>query len=114
MLTREEILSKTKLKTETVNVPEWGGPVFVSEMTGEARERWELSLQEKDEKGRRVNLRANLIIATVVDASGNNVFLDDDAEIIGKLSANSLLSICDVAQRLNGLREEDVKRAEKN
>ena len=114
MLTREEILSKTKLKTQAVDVPEWGGSILVSEMNGAGRDAWEQSLTERDSKGRVANPRAKLVVATVVDESGNRLFSDADIDAIGKLSSRSLTAICDVAQRLNMLLSDDLERAEKN
>jgi hypothetical protein len=114
MLSRDEILSKTSLKKQTVHVPEWGGSIIVSEMNGAARDEWEQSLQDRDSKGRLISPRAKLIIATVVDEAGNRLFTDADTEQIGKLSSSSLIMICDVAQKLNKLLGEDLDEAKKN
>lgn len=114
MLSRDEILSKTQLKRQAVTVPEWNGDVLVSEMSGAARDAWEQSLQERDGKGRVINPRAKLVVATVIDEKGDRLFNDSDIEAVGKLSNNSLSAICDVAQRLNKLLGDDLERAEKN
>jgi hypothetical protein len=114
MLTRDEILSKTKLKTKTVAIPEWGGDVLVSEMSGTGRDAWEQTLQDRDPQGRLVSPRAKLVIATVVNESGDCLFTDKDTEQIGKLSASSLIAICNVAQKLNKLMAEDLEEAAKN
>lgn len=114
MLTREEILSKTDLKKEVVNVPEWGGDVFVSEMSGATRDRWEQGLQERNSKGKLIASRAKLVVATVVDENGNPMFEEKDIEELGKLSAVSLENICDVALRINKLMTDDLENAKKN
>lgn len=114
MLKREEILSKTSLKKESVTVDEWGGDVLVSEMSGSVRDAWEQSLRKKDENGSLVSPRAKLIACTVVDEDGNRVFSDDDVEAIGKLSSLSLEKVCEVSMRLNGLADGDVEKAKKN
>jgi len=114
MLSRDEILSKTKLKTKTVTVPEWGGDVLVSEMSGTGRDAWEQTLQDRDPQGRLISPRAKLVIATVVDESGACLFTDKDTELIGKLSASSLISICNVAQKLNRLMSDDLDELAKN
>jgi hypothetical protein len=114
MLSRDEILSKTSLKKQTVQVPEWGGCVLVSEMNGEARDRLEMALQKKDASGHIISPRAKLVIATVVDEAGNRLFTDNDSEAVGKLSSSSLDIICEVAQKLNGLLGEDLDEAKKN
>jgi hypothetical protein len=114
MLSRDEILSKTDLKKQTVNIPEWGGEVIVSEMSGEARDQWEQSLHDKDSKGRLVNPRANLVIATVVDEKGNRLFNDQDRDAVGKISSATLEIICRVAQRINKLTVDDLEQEKKN
>jgi hypothetical protein len=40
ILNREAILGAVDLKKELVKVPEWGGEVYISMMTGEARDAW--------------------------------------------------------------------------
>ena len=114
MLTRDEILSNTKLKTQAVTVKEWGGEVLVSEMSGQQRDAWEQTLQDRDPHGRLVSPRAKLVIATVVNEAGECLFTDKDTEQIGKLSASSLIAICNVAQKLNKLMAEDLEEAVKN
>jgi hypothetical protein len=55
------------------------------------------------------NIRAKLVALTVVDEDGNRIFSDEDAEALGKKSAAALDRIFAVAQRLSGLRPEDVE-----
>jgi hypothetical protein len=114
MLTREEILSKTKLKTQSVEVKEWAGSVLVSEMSGAQRDAWEQTLQERDSLGRLISPRAKLVIATAVNETGDPLFTEKDTDAIGKLSAASLIEICNVAQKLNKLMAEDLEEATKN
>lgn len=114
MLTRDQVLANTKLQTQSVFIKEWNGEVLVSEMSGSARDEWEQSLQDRDSKGRLISPRAKLVIATVVDESGNCLFTDKDTDQIGKLSAVSLMRICDTAQKLNKLMAEDMEEAKKN
>jgi hypothetical protein len=114
MLKREEILVKTTLKNEVVTVEEWGGDVVVSEMSGTTRDAWEQKLREKDAAGKRVSLRAKLVVFTVIDDKGERIFNDDDISLVGKLSSNSLEKICSVAMRLNDLGSDDIEKAKKN
>jgi hypothetical protein len=114
MLKREEILSKTSLKTETLNIEEWGGDVIVSEMSGAMRDGWEQAIREKDASGRLVSPRAKLVVFTIIDEKGNRIFKDDDIEAIGKLSSETLEKICIVSMRLNGLGADEINKAKKN
>ena len=114
MLSKEQILSNVNLKTETINVAEWGGDIIVSEMNGAGRDSFEQAITEKDKNGKLINPRAKLIAATVVDESGAFIFSQDDLSSIGKLSYKVIDRICEVAQRLNGMRDVDVELAKGN
>ena len=111
-LTRDAILKAHDLPTEVVEIPEWNGAVIVRGLTGAERDAFEQSIVEQRGKNTRMNLRnirAKLVALTVVDENGNRVFSDEDAEALGKKSAAALDRIFAVAQRLSGLRPEDVE-----
>jgi hypothetical protein len=111
-LSRDEILQAQDLPTEDVPVPEWGGVCRVRGLTGAERDAFEQSIVETRGKNTRMNLRnirAKLVALTVVDEDGNRIFSDEDAEALGKKSAAALDRIFAVAQRLSGLRPEDVE-----
>lgn len=118
MLTREHIFQTNDLPTETVAVPEWGGEgaaVHVRTMSGTDRDAFEQEIIEARKEGAElVNIRARLAVKTVCDASGNRLFIDDDAEALGKKSGMVLNRIFDVAQRLNGIGPKDVEELEGN
>ena len=114
MLKREEILACVTLKQEVVEMPEWGGNVKVSEMSGAMRDDWERSLRDRDSSGKFISPRARLVMFTVVDDQGDRLFQDGDIPAIGKLSSEALERICLVAMKLNGLGNGDVEAAKKN
>jgi hypothetical protein len=116
-LNRSQILEANDMMTEIVAVPEWGGEVIVSGMTGAARDAWEQSLVVADGGKARTNMeniRARLVAATVVDESGNRLFDDKDVVMLGRKSSAALERVCKVAQRLNGLTNEDVEQLKGN
>lgn len=111
-LTRDAILKAQDLPTEVVEIPEWNGAVIVRGLTGAERDAFEQSIVETRGKNTRMNLRnirAKLVALTVVDEDGNRIFSDEDAEALGKKSAAALDRVFAVAQRLSGLRPEDVE-----
>jgi hypothetical protein len=115
-LNRDAILGATSLRTEDVEVPEWGGTVRVAEMTGAARDAWEQSLVPTTRNGSAniANIRARLVAACVVDENGKRMFNDADAVALGEMSGMALDRVAKVAQRLNGLAAEDVEAAKGN
>lgn len=116
-LTRDAILSVNDIATEVVDVPAWGGKVRVRGLTGEERDRFEESMLEGKGKNRQVrlaNFRAKLVSLCIVDDKGNRLFSEGDVAALGKKSAAGLGAVCDVAQRLAGLSEEDVEELTAN
>ncbi len=116
-LSRHQILSATKLKAETVEVPEWGGSVIVREMTGTERDAWEAEIVAAgglQAAGAMKNARAKLAVRTVVDDEGKRLFTDNDIEVVGRLSATALDSVFMVAARLSGLTAKDMEALEGN
>jgi hypothetical protein len=117
VLAKDAILSADDLKTETVEVPQWGGSVKVRMMTGVERDAFEESCIEVKGNDRRQNfknLRAKLCAMCIVDDDGNRLFTDDEAAALGKKSAAALDLVFTVAQRLNGMGAKEVAELTKN
>lgn len=116
-LTKAEILAKDDLVTEDVFVPEWDAWVKVRSLQANERDSFEASTVVRN--GKKVttnlaNIRARLCLLCIVDEDGNRVFQDEDTYPLGGKSAAALDRIFTVAQRLNGLRDEDVDELAKN
>jgi len=112
-LTKKQILSADDLPKEKVEVPEWGGHVFVRTLTGAERDRFEQTLLD----GKNVNManvRARLVVLTAIGDDGKRIFADTDANALGEKSASALDRVYGVAQRLNGLTAADVEDLAKN
>jgi len=117
ILTRDAILGAEDLPRELVEVPEWGGCVYVRALTGTERDAFEASVVEQRGKSTKMNLRnirAKLVALTVVDEEGTRLFSDADVKLLGQKSAAALDKLFEVAQRLSGLRDEDVEELAKN
>lgn len=117
LLTRESILGAVDLRTVDVDVPEWGGTVRVSMMTGTERDAFESETVVR--KGKRVevnmvNMRARLVARTVVDEAGVRVFEDGDVLALAAKSAAALNRVFEAARILNGLTEEAAGEAVEN
>lgn len=108
---RDQILAANDRQREKVDVPEWGISVFISTMSGAERDGFEaeiVTLRGKKTDLNLQNIRAKLVVRTLVDETGERIFFDSDAAELGKKSASVLSRLYEVAQRMNGLREEDV------
>lgn len=108
---RDQILAASDRPREKVDVPEWGISVFISTMSGAERDGFESEIVTLHGKKTRLNLqniRAKLVVRTLVDETGQRIFSDADVAELGKKSSSVLSRLYEVAQRMNGLREEDV------
>ena len=114
MLTKEQILSADDLRREQVNVPEWGGSVFVRTLTGTDRDAFEQSIIQNSERMDLANVRARMAVLCVVDEKGERLFADSDAQALGAKSSLALGRIFTVAQKLNGMTDADVEDLAKN
>ncbi|WOD19839.1 hypothetical protein [Paraburkholderia kirstenboschensis] len=112
--TKTAVLSAAHLKTETVDVPEWGDgvTVIVSEMSGLARD----AFYAKREAGKVPisESQASLLLATVVDESGALVLDESDVANLRAQGTAAIDRIANVAIRLNGMQPAAVEDAVKN
>ncbi len=106
------MLGQVDLERETVDVPEWGCRVIVRGMTAAERDAFEQSTFEmkgKNVKFNLANVRARLVAACCVDEHGQRVFGDDQVAALGAKSGKAVDRLYAVAQRLCGMRKEDIE-----
>ncbi|MFM9629517.1 hypothetical protein ACKI10_18055 [Streptomyces galilaeus] len=115
-LSADDILNADDLGREDVEVPEWGGTVLVRGMSGTERDRFEASMLNDNMTGpaskeKALDMyRARLAAACLVDADGKKLFRSPaETKRLGEKSAQALTRVVEVASRLSGLTEDDVK-----
>ncbi len=116
LLSRAEILAAEDLTRELVEVPEWGGAVYVRGLTAAEYDAITVSAIEGSGKNHHVNLanlRVKIVAASVVDEDGKRLFSDSDIKALGNKSAAALQRVFSVAQRLSGLGDEALEKATK-
>jgi hypothetical protein len=114
---KQRILMANDIRRETVFVPDWNLNVYVKTLTGAERDAWESTIMSFDGKKTRMNIRnmrARLVVMCIVDESGNRIFSDAEAEVLGQKSAAALDRLYAVAQRLNAVSDADMEELEKN
>jgi hypothetical protein len=107
---REKLLG-AKVQTETVYIKSLDETFTLRGMTGAERDEFEASCFER--KGRKRdfsmrNLRAKLVAYCCIDEHGKRVFSDNDVDALGQAPADMIDKLFGVAQRLSGMRDEDV------
>lgn len=117
ILTREQILGADDIAMERVDVPEWGGAIYVRVMSGTERDHYQsrrLTIVGNSQRFNLENATVELVALTACDAKGKRLFSEADVAELGKKSSAALQRIAAVAQRLNGLAPDSVEDAEKN
>lgn len=109
MLDREAILRKRPVETRAVDVPEWGGEVYVRVLSGRERDAFETAAAKNQ-----VNLRARLACMCLCDDKGERLFQDNEFPKLGDLDGRGLDRVFDAACELNRLRASDIEAEEKN
>lgn len=113
LLTKDQILEADDLRTEDVEVPEWGGTVRVRSLVGSERDAFEASLIVVRGNGKRevrlANMRARLVALTVIGEDGVRVFDETDVKRLGEKSAAALDRVFDAARKLSKMSEKDVE-----
>ena len=120
LLDRKALLAKEKLEVTKVDLGD-GNYVFVRQMTGRERDRFEQSLIKENkhaEGGYEKTLedfRAKLAVCTVSDEDGNLILQPGDFGILSQnMSAAKLEKIINTAQRINKISEDDKENLVKN
>jgi len=111
-LSKDQILNFDDNVIEKVDCPEWGGSVFVKNMSGLSRDTFESEFAETD-KAILPNIRAKLACLTVCDSEGILLFDYEDVEKLGQKSCAPLDRIFDVSMRINKISASDVEELEK-
>ena len=104
MLSREDILKAGTLKTETVEVPEWGGSVKIRELSAQ-------QLVEAGKANRNGFAAGHDLVASVINESGEPVFTDADLPAIQAMGASGILRVSKAINKLNGLGEDLEKNS---
>lgn len=114
-LDRDAILKTNDVRPVKVDVPEWGGHIYVRAMSGLDRDRFEQMIFVGKGEDRRLNdnYRARLVCLTACDANGVRIFREDDVPALGAKSAAALDRVVEAAAQLNGIGEKAVTDAKK-
>jgi hypothetical protein len=102
-LTAADILGAPKTKPKPVEVPEWGGTVYVRVMSA--------GDNEAMSNGHRGSAVAKMLLMTLCDADGTLLFTVDQVPELDKLELPVAARLFTEAARLNGLSNEELEEA---
>lgn len=117
-LNRAAILGVRDSKVEKVECPEWGGDVYVRNLTAGQLDKYEASLRSKDESGDYVvdmsDHRARLCCLGICDPEGNPLFTPDDEALLTDKNGAVVERIFDRIGRLSGMGKQAKAELAKN
>lgn len=103
-LDSKSILAANDVRLEKVNVPEWGGDVYLKVISGTDRDRFEESWSEQRMKA----FRIRFLLLTLCSEDGERLFSDEQADALGKKSSIVINRLFDAAWKLNAFTQEAV------
>ena len=113
VLSAADIIQCDDKKLEPVDVPEWGGTVWIRTMTASERDAFEQEFvdlrQGKTRSGTVANVRAKFAARVLCDQHGVRLFEDKDITELGRKSASALDRVFDAGMKLNGFSQRDVQ-----
>lgn len=118
-LDKQSILQARDQVVERVEVPEWGGAVYVRSIT--AAERGEIeaaAARFKETRGRDTDFARQFTVKfaamALCDENGKRLFENGDVSELAKKNSLVIARIAQAAQRLSGFTKEDLEELEKN
>lgn len=116
LLSKDAILGADDRRWEDVEVPEWGGTVRLMGLSGSERNDYQASLVVVGSQGQvqRLNMKdqtARLLAKCLVNDAFDRLFTDAEVKQLGAKNGAVLDRLHKIAQRLSGLRKEDVEDA---
>lgn len=112
-LTKEQILAADDMGLLEVQVPEWGGSVFVRVMTVGERDSYENDWMVNKSKGVE-NFRSKFLQRVLCDEKGELLFKASEIELLAKKSARVTIRVWEAAMKHNALSDDDVEELAKN
>lgn len=113
-LSKEQILSSDDIKLEVINIPEWGGDLYIKVMSGEEKEGFETFFLDEDGNRKKEHdtsgLRATLAVWTICNGKGELLFDKSDIPALAKKSSTALDVVWDKSAKLNKILESEIEK----
>lgn len=114
LLNRNQILEAKDIKTEIVDVPEWGGSVMVKLLTGKERDEFEASSLDSKNNFKKDNIRAKMVLKCAINEDFTPMFSPADLDSLGAKSSVALDRVFWAAMKLNKMGQTEIDELVKN
>lgn len=112
LLSADDVLGAQDFTVEPVEVPEWGGQIYVRTLSAAQRDLYEQQFVNM-KTGKRIgtikNIRARLVVLAACNQDGEAMFTEKQIDQVGAKSAAAVDRVFDAAAKLNGLTADDVE-----
>lgn len=119
VLNKQDILQARDVVKEMLEVPEWGGTIYIRSISAaerglieEGAARFKESKGKNDTFARTFTVK--MVSMSVCDENGQRLFEDKDIALLQQKNAAVISRIAEVAQRLSGFSKQDLEELEKN
>ncbi len=111
MSLRDKILSVKDFELVEVEVPEWEVSIYLKPISGMKRAKLE-SMNNNNKPLETIMM--SLLVDSIVDENGNQVFTDEDIEKLGNKNSKVIYRIFTEALTVSGLSDKEIEELEKN
>lgn len=113
-LTKDMILAANDIKTKKIHVKEWGGDVYIKQMTGYEQDKFEEDNRGKNGGPNMKHIRARMVGLCLVDNEGKRLFNDEELIKLSNKSGTVLNRLIDEIGELNRITNDDLEKIAKN
>ncbi len=113
-LSRDDILNCNDLRREKLTIKEWGGDIYIRQLTAKEQDMLERESLKKGGSANIENMRARFAVMCVVDKNGKNLFSEEDIPKLTLKAGAVLNKIIEKASELNNISEKDLEEIAKN
>ncbi len=117
VLSRDQILAADDIRVESLQIPEWGGDIYIRVISGRERDAFDAAQIDPTtgkSAPRTEDFRARYAVLVACDENGFPIFTSEDVSKLTHRSASALDRILEAGLRLNGQTDEAAKELEKN
>ena len=115
LLNKQQILGAEDRGGKTVEVPEWGGAVRLTELTAaDFNDLASFAQRNPEKSGAETRYRERFLARCIVDEHGTRLFTDEDIETLSGKCGRVVQRLFVEAQKVNALDAAAIGDAEKN
>lgn len=112
ILSRDQIINAKDFDLQKIEVPKWGGEVYIRPLSARIMDRLEvINLDRAAYKG---SPRALILSGSLCDENGKLLFSEDDTKALAEKNSDVVDPIIDKIVKLNSLSDEDIQERAKN